>query len=497
MPYITGVDRFQLGMGQCLDDYVKADNPVRVVDAFVNALDFNALGFRKANLAKTGRPPFHPGDLVRVYIYGYLNGIRTTRKLETEACRNLEMMWLLRKLTPDYKTIADFRRDNREPLTRVFVQFNQLCKAWGLFGGKVVAADGTKIRASNSKRNNYTAKKVERHLAYLEGKSEAYLEELDEADSFETGVPQSARESIQQALQAIEARKNGYHTLAEEIKLNGEVSTVDPDARLMGVHNNGVDVCYNVQAVVDAKHSLVVVADVVNTATDQGQLSVMAGKAQEMLAVEEMKVLADKGYYVAEDLQRCEDAGIIAFVTRPTPSSSTGVREYLHDQFIYDSETDTYTCPQGKVLTRLNDKTEVERMEYRNWKACKECPVRQLCTTSKRGRRISRSKNQPVMDTVDMRTRANKALYATRQAIIEHVFGTLKRTMGFTHFLTRGLESVRVEASLAFLGYNLKRAISLLGVERMLKEMASKAEAISFVLWSTRVQVVLFRGILS
>jgi transposase len=482
-------------MAQCLDDYVGKDNPVRVIDVFVDTLDLNTLGFQKATLAKTGRPPFHPGDLIRLYIYGYTNGIRSTRKLEAEARRNQEVMWLLRKLTPDYKTIADFRRDNREPLTRVFAQFNALCREWGLIGGEVVATDGTKIRASNSKRNNYSAKKVARHLEYLATKDVAYLEELDECDSFECAPP-FARASIVQALKDNEARKEGYRALAEEISRNGEVSTVDPDARLMGVHNNGVDVCYNVQAVVDAKHSLVVVADVINSATDQGQLSVMGIKAQEALEVDELTNMVDKGYYMAEDLKRCEDAGIIVLATRPTPANSTGVKEYLNDQFVYDPQTDTYTCPQGKVLTRLNDKTEAERVEYRNWEACKECPVRELCTTSKRGRRISRSKYQPIMDTVDRRTKANRALYATRQAIIEHVFGTLKRSMGFTYFLTRGLESVRAEASLAFLGYNLKRAISLLGVERILKELASKAVAISFVLWPNRVRIVIFREIL-
>lgn len=479
MRYVKGVSRDQLELAQSLEDYVAKDSTVRVIDAFVGMLDLGELGFLKATPAKTGRPPFDPGDMLRLYIYGYTNGIRSSRRLEAEAERNREVMWLLRKLTPDFKTIADFRKDNKEPMRLVFRQFSELCRDWGLFGKDIVATDGTKVRASNSKRNNYTAKKVERHLSYLEDKISSYLKELDENDSSEAAVPKLPREAIEKKLKELEARKANYQALAEEIKNNGEVSTVDPDARLMGVHNNGVDVCYNVQAVVDSKHSLVVEVEVINTPSDQGQLSVMVGKAKEILEVDKITALADKGYYVGEDLKKCEELGITTCVARPGQSSSTGEKEYLQERFIYNPQDDTYTCPQGKVLTRLNSKEDLERKDYRNWKACKACPVKDKCTSSKRGRRISRSKHQDVMETVDRRTRVNKELYAKRQLIIEHVFGTLKRTMGFTHFLTRRLESVKAEIALAFLGYNLKRAINLLGVEWILSEMALKTRALS------------------
>jgi len=480
MHYVKGNSRCQLELPLSLDDYVASDNPVRVIDTFVDILDLGKLKFLKATLAKTGRPPFDPGDLLRLYIYGYMNGVRSSRKLEAEAERNQEVMWLLRRITPDFKTIADFRRDNKEPMRVVFRQFNELCKEWGLFGKEVVAVDGTKVRASNSKRNNFTAKKVERHLSYLEDRINSYLDELDENDSNEANMPKFSREEIQKKLQELEKRKENYKDLAEKIQKNGEVSTVDTDARLMGVHNNGVDVCYNVQAVVDSKHSLVVDAEAINNPADQGQLGLMAGKAQEMLQVQTIKTLADKGYYTTEDLKKCEAAGIVTYVARPAQSNSTGVREYYQDRFTYNPTDDSYTCPQGRVLTRMNDREDVERKEYRNWKACKQCPVKHLCTPSKRGRKISRSKDQAIMDAVDQRTRDNRELYLTRQLIIEHVFGTLKRTMGFTHFLTRGLESVRVEVSMAFLGYNLKRAINILGAERMIREMAAKMAAISF-----------------
>jgi len=478
MRYVKGISRDQLEFAQSVEDYVAKDNPARVIDAFVGMLDLVQLGFLKATPARTGRRPYDPGDMLRLYIYGYTNGIRSSRRLEAEAERNLEVMWLLRKLTPDYKTIADFRRDNREPLRLVFRQFGGLCKDWGLFGKDIVATDGTKVRASNSKRKNYNAKKVDRHIAYLDDRIGSYLKELDENDSSEVAVPKLPREVIEKKLKEMEVRKASYQALAEEIKKDGEVSTVDPDARLMGVHNHGVDVCYNVQAVVDSKHSLVVEVEVIKTPSDQGQLSVMVGKAKEILEVAKITVLADKGYYVGEDLKRCEEAGITAYVARPEQANSTGDKEYLQASFTYNPEDDTYTCPQGKILTRLNNKEDLERFEYRNWKACKACPVRDRCTSAKRGRRISRSKHFDVMEMVDRRTKVNKELYSRRQLIIEHVFGTLKRSMGFTHFLTRRIASVRAEIALAFLGYNLKRAINLLGVDWILNEMALRKRAL-------------------
>ena len=354
MGYIIGEDRNQIMLfPEYIDEYITEENPVRVIDAFVMALDIKELGFQRAIPAAVGRPPFNPRDLLKLYLYGYLNRIRSSRKLENETLRNIEVMWLLKKLSIDFKTISDFRKDNKSALKNVFKQFTQLCSNWGLFGKELVAVDGTKIRASNSKRNNFSAKKLDRHIKYIDEKVEEYMQCLDATDKEEQPVDRKiSTEEIKKRIEELKNRKVKYEEMKNNISETGEteISTTDKDARLMAVNNNGVDVCYNVQAVTDSKNKLVIDYDVINNPADLGQLSSMVEKAKEALDVEEIEALADKGYYQAEDLKACEAGRITTYVSKQVYSNATGEREYYSDKFKYDTGKDIYICPHDEIL---------------------------------------------------------------------------------------------------------------------------------------------------
>lgn len=470
MAYIQGEDRKQITLfANCIEDYVENDNPVRGIEAFVESLDINVMGFKKANPAEVGRPPYDPRDLLKLYIYGYLNRIRSSRRLETETGRNIELMWLMRKLTPDFKTIADFRRDNSDALKSVFRQFNILCKGWGLFGETIIAIDGTKIRANNSKKKNYSRKKVKRQITYIDQRIEEYLEQLDQADKDEAEIQVPTAQEIHQRIAKLKERKQDYQNLLEEMQNQGinEVSLTDPDARMMAVNNNGVDVCYNVQIAVDSLHSLVVDCDVINNPTDHGQLSEMGKRSKEVLEVEELDVLGDKGYYSAKDLITCEEEKLTTYVAKQKYAANIKDPEFYNSEFKYDAKENVYICPAGQKLYpgRIRKTGNTEGQDYKNYRACKNCQYKDRCTKSKKGRAIFRNIHQEFLDQVDKRTQENKVLYQRRQLIVEHPFGTVKRQWGFNYFLTRGLKSVKTEASLAFLAYNFRRVISILGVE--------------------------------
>lgn len=477
MSYIKGENRYEVTLfPESIDDYISEDNPVRVIDAFVQSLDMVKLKFKYAEPKKLGRHPYDPKDMLKLYIYGYLNQIRSSRKLEAEAGRNLELMWLMHKLKPDFKTIADFRKDNNKPLKEVFKQFNLLCNHWGLYGKKIIAVDGTKMRANNSKRNNYNEKKLKRHLKYLEEKINEYMTDLEETDKAEADTKIPTVEEINQRIKELENRKGNYEEMLKEIEEGEttEISTTDPDARLMSVNNNAVEVCYNIQAAVDEKHNLIVDCEVINNPTDHGQLSGMAKKAQELFDKKEIKVLADKGYYSTKELKACHEAGVETYVAKQKAANRTGDKEFYSAKFIYNSEQDHYVCPAGKILTpgrsrKGNDK--IIGYDYRNYKACSTCELKDRCTTAKRGRSIFRNIDQDLLDQIDKRTATNKLLYSKRQMMVEHPFGTVKRNWGYTYFLTQGLESVKTETSLIFLAYNLKRAINILGVKAMLQKL--------------------------
>ena len=476
MRYVKGEDRHQMTLfPESIDEYISQDNPVRVIDAFVNlSVDTQKLGFTYATPAHTGRPPYDPKDMLKLYIYGYMNKIRSSRRLELEAGRNLEVMWLMNKVKPDHKTISNFRKDNKKALKGVFKDFTLICKKWNLFSQEFIAVDGSKFRACNSKKNNFSKKKINRQLEYIDKKIESYLKELEHNDAEEAAIPQITEEEIKAKIEELKQRKQTYEKYKAEVEENGEVSTTDPDSRLMATNNNGVDICYNVQIAADSKHSLVVDVDVINNSADQGQLNPMARQAKETLGVETIEVAADKGYYVPEDLKKCEQENIITYVAKQDYGNSTGIKEYYAHKFTYDPEKNVYICPMGQELyyyrTRKTDGV-VKHLGYRNFAVCVKCPELGRCTTSKKGRTITRHADQDFLNIVDARTKANKELYKKRQMIVEHPFGTVKRAWGFSYFLTKGLASVRTEAALIFLAYNFKRVINIIGVEEMIKRL--------------------------
>lgn len=477
MAYITGEDRNQITLfPEAMDDYIADDNPVRVIEVFVNSLDMRELGFQRAEPNDCGRPPYDPRDLLKLYLYGYLNRIRSSRRLETEASRNIELIWLLQKLKPDFKTIADFRKDNSKAIKGVFKHFTLLCRDWDLYGKEVIAIDGSKFRASNSKRSNFSKKKIQRHLKYIDEKIASYLSEMDDNDQIEADVNVPSAAEIRQRIEELQTRKTKYIDLQEFMQETGvnETCTTDPDACLMAVNNNGVEVSYNVQTAIDQKYKLVVDSKVINNPADQGQLSNMAKQAKGILDVEEIKVLADKGYYSTKDLIECEANQIETYVPKQRFTGNIANSEYQADKFEYDPEKDSYTCPAGQSLypSRFREVKGVKYQVYKNQRACQQCDLKDECTKAQKGRTIHRNLEQEILEKIDKRTRENRELYVQRQMIVEHPFGTVKRSWGYSHFLTRGLNAVSTENKLHFLAYNLRRVINILGVEEIVRRLA-------------------------
>ncbi len=435
MGYIEGQDRNQMILfPETIDEYIREDNPVRVIEEYVEQLDMVELGFEKAVCAATGRPPYDPKDLLKLCLYGYLNRVRSSRRLEDEAGRNLEVIWLMKKLQPDHKTIADFRRDNIKAIRAVFRDFTRLCNEWGLYGRELVAIDSSKFRACNSKRNNYSAKKLERHIKYINEKIDKYLQEIEENDKLEEGIAKRpTADEIKERINELRERKQKYEKYKKQLKETGvtEISTTDPDARLMCNNNNAVDVSYNVQTTVDSKHKLIADFKVTQNPNDLGELDNMALRAKKLFGVESLEVVADKGYYKAEDLKKCVDNGITPYVTKQVYANGTGDKDFYSDKFKYDKERDVYICPAGKQLCYVRDRKQKEKgiisYEYRNYEACKDCELKGRCTKSKKGRLITRHVDQDFLDTIDLQTELNMDKYKLRQMIVEHPFGTIKR----------------------------------------------------------------------
>lgn len=480
MPYIKGINRSQISMfPETIDEYIDMNNPVRVIDAYVNQLDLEKLGFKFSLAPGAGRPPYDPRVLIKLYIYGYINKIRSSRRLEDEASRNIELIWLLNKLKPDFKTIADFRKDNKKAIKSIFRDFSNLCKEWGLYGKELVAVDGSKFRASNSKKNNFSNKKLDRHIKYINEKINQYMKELDEIDKTESIDQKPNLEEINKRLKELSNRKEIYEEYKKELKEEGktEISTTDQDARLMSNGNKTVDVSYNVQTTVDAKHKLIVDFEVTQNPNDLGELDDMAIRAKEFFEVEELTILADKGYYKAEDLKKCVENGITPYVAKQVYSNGTGDRDFYNDRFTYDKGKDTYVCPAGKELHYYRirkEKGEIIGYDYRNFTVCKDCDFKSNCTKSQKGRTIFRHRDQDFLDTINIKTEQNMDLYKQRQMIVEHPFGTIKRGWGAYYFLTRGIVSVSAETSLSYFAYNLKRVINILGVKEIIKRLEKR-----------------------
>jgi transposase/macrodomain Ter protein organizer (MatP/YcbG family) len=473
--YIAGPDRTQaVLLPEVLDDYVRADNPVRFLDAFVAQLDLGALGFQRAVPAETGRPGYDPGDLLRLYLYGYLHRIRSSRRLEQETHRNVELMWLLKRLTPDFKTIADFRRDHPEALKQVGRECILLCRRLDLFGGELLAIDGSKFRAVNARDRSYTAAK----LAKLEGEIDQtlarYLRELERQDQAEVGTEGPSAEALQEKIAALRERRAQYTALQQQLAASGEtaLSLTDPDSRPM-VSRGRIEVCYNVQTAVDAKHKLIVAEDVTNAAADRDQLSPMATAAQEVVGGAAPVVVADQGYYHGSEIKTCLEAGLTPLVPRPHTSANAPRGLFTKDDFTYDPAHDAYRCPAGATLTYRSTTVELGRTikNYRT-SACRGCALRARCTRNQDGRKITRWVDEHLLEAMEARLQRAPELMRRRKELSEHPFGTMKRGMDQGYFLLKGLRKVRGEFSLTSLAYNLKRVINIVGVPQLLAALA-------------------------
>lgn len=483
MSYIQGEDRNQnILFPQSLEELIDQDNPVRIIHEYVTQLDLKTLQFTHATDQQRGRPPYHPALLLKLYLYGYLNRIRSSRRLETETGRNVELMWLLQKLRPDFKTIADFRKNNKKALVQVFRDFTRLCSNWQLFGKELIAIDSSKFRACNSKKNNYSKKKLARHINSINEKITGYLSILDETDQMESSDRKPDAKEIKERIAQLKERKAKYQGYQDQLdKTNkNELSTTDPDARLMN-SNHRVEVSYNVQTTVDAKHKLIADFKVTDKPNDQRQLAPMAMRAKKILDNQAFTVLADKGYYHVHDLVYCHNKKITAYVPKKVYANSTGDESFFPDKFSYDPKEDCYYCPTGQRLSYDRSKKEYGKVvgdEYRNREACQNCPVKTRCSKNSKGRTVFRHKDQDILDGIERETRENLKTYKLRQMIVEHPFGTIKRAWGASYLLTRRKRSVSAEIALSFLSYNLKRVINILGTEEMIRRLRENSQAV-------------------
>jgi len=473
MGYVEGQDRKQTMLfPEVLEDYISEENPVRFIDVFIEGLDLSEMGFGRAVPKERGRPPYDPADLLRLYMYGYLNRTRSSRQLEREAGRNVELMWLMRKLKPDFKTIADFRRDNPQAIKKVCREFTLWCKRLELFGGELVAIEGSKFGAVNSPKRNFTEKKLKRLIEEIDGKIEQYLKELDRQDQQEVGERSLSTEELKEKIERYKQRRGQYEQLKRDLEQSGEsqVSLTDPQSRSMRV-GHGVEVSYNVQIVVDHKHKLVVEHEVVNEVTDQGQLSTMAKKAKETLGVESLEVVADRGYYNGEEVKTCEESGMTVYVPRPNNSSNLKRGLFTKKDFVYEPEKDCYRCPAGKELSyRFNSVEQGRAVRSYEIFGCNSCELKSKCSINKRGRRrITRWVNEAILEAMARRVAEHPEKMELRRCLAEHPFGTIKRVMNQGYFLMRGLTKVGAETSLTILAYNLKRVINILGVRTMME----------------------------
>jgi transposase len=474
--FIEGEDRHQVTLlPECLDDYIGEDNPVRVVDAFVEELDLHALGFEGVDPAATGRPSYHPSVLLKLYIYGYLNRIQSSRRLEREAQRNVELMWLTGRLAPDFKTIADFRHDNGAGIRNVCRRFVSLCRDLKLFSHAIVAIDGSKFKAVNSRDRNFTPGKIDARQRQIEQSIQRYLDALETADRTQPAEVEAKTERLTEKIKKLREQMKQLDDTKEKLKKepDGQRSLTDPDARsmLQSGKSTGI-VGYNVQTAVDARHHLIVAHEVTNVGHERAQLSRMAKAARDAMGKTKLQALADRGYFNGTELKACEDVGITTYVPKPMTSGAKAEGRFDKSDFIYVAKDDEYQCPAGeRAIYRFS---EVERNGLRTrlyWtSACPRCPMKDQCTPSDY-RRIRRWEHEDVTERVQQRMDRKPMAMTLRRCTVEHVFGTLKHWMGWTHFLTKKMEHVSTEMSLHVLAYNLKRVIAILGITRTIKAM--------------------------
>jgi len=478
--FVEGLDRGQGTLfPECLEDWIGEDNPVRVIDVFVDELDLSGLGFNRVTPQATGRPGYHPSALLKLYVYGYLNRVQSSRRLEREAGRNVEVMWLTGRLVPDHKTIADFRKDNGVAIRKVCSQFVGLCRGLGLFADAAVAIDGSKFKAVNNRDRNFTRNKMKRRMEQIEDSVERYLHQLDSADRQEPSVAREARtvrltEKIAKLKEEMERLKKLEVQMLEAP--DQQVSLTDPDARSMATSGRGSGVVgYNVQAAVDTTHHLIVAHEVTNTGSDRAQLSPMANKTKATLQVDKLDVVADRGYFSSDEILACDQAGITVTLPKPLTSGLKAKGRYGKQDFRYVAEDDVYICPAGERLVYHYTNEEKGLTLHRYWtNVCQDCAIKDKCTTGKE-RRITRWEHEHVLEAVQRRLDENPQAMRQRRETVEHPFGTLKMWMGATHFLMKRLKNVRTEMALSVLAYNLTRMMNIIGIGPLMAVIRAQA----------------------
>jgi transposase len=476
--FVEGEDRRQATLlPDCLDDYVTENNPVRVIEVFIDELDLGAMGFAGMLPAATGRPASHPATLLKIYLYGYINRIQSSRRLERETQRNIELMWLTGRLMPDVKTIADFRRDNGPAIRAACAQFVVLCRELNLFTRAVVALDGSRFKAVNNRDQNFTVAKVAKRIEQVEAGIARYLAALDRADWRDDDVAEAKTARLKEKIEGLRWQMQSLKGMGKQVEAlsDKQVSLTDPDARSMATSGKGTGIVgYNVQMAVDAEHHLIVAHEVTNIGSDRAQLTSMGQKALDATGCEELTVLADRGYYNGDEVLACEGTGVLPIIPKAQTSGNPKRGLFTGADFIYDAEKDRYTCPAGKHLTK--GKVRSDRRDdidhYGNLTACAACALKPRCTPDKH-KRVKRWEHEGVLDQMQTRLDRMPEAMTIRRQTGEHPFGTLKAWMGSTHFLTKTLEKVRTEMRLQVLAYNLKRMINIFGVKPLPEAIAA------------------------
>jgi transposase len=470
--FIEGESRTQSTLfPEALDDYITEENTVRVVDVFVDGLNLSALGF-KTQAAETGRPAYHPSTLLKLFIYGYLNRIQSSRRLEREAGRNVELMWLLSRLAPDFKTIADFRRDNTEAIKRVCREFVLICQKLNLFANSLIAIDGSKFKAVNNRNRNFTKTKIRLRLKQIDESIARYLGQIASADRVDLSTANKKKERLETKIGKLKKEVEQLNKIQEELKHlpDGQLSLTDPDARSMATSGRGTGmVAYNVQAAVDSKHHLILAHEVTNQGHDRAQLANMAKQARAITDREDLTVVADRGYYSGAEIKVCDDEGITTYLPKPQTSNNQAKGYYGKRDFIYHSKEDEYECPAGERAIYRFTREEGGKQIRRYWSSsCASCTTKSLCTSGK-VRRISRWEHELVLDKLEHRMELNPDMMKVRRSTVEHPFGTIKSWMGSTHFQMKTMKRVSTEMSLHVLAYNMKRVINILGAKQLMQ----------------------------
>lgn len=480
MNYIEGMDRTQIRY-ECLNDYIDDDSEVQVIDKLIDSMDLESLGFNMGNNEENGRARYYCGDMVKLLTYGYSNGPRSSRKLKRQTEINREVIWLIKGLKPKYRVIADFRKENIEPLKKVFEVFTEFCIELGLCSKELIAVDGTKIKANASRKKHYSKSKIKVMKEKAREQIDRYLKDLEENDMLEDSDEKEEKKvKIQQAIKKIEERQEKYKKIEKILKDKGvsEINLTDPDVATMNANNFGKDLAYNVQAAVDSKNNIIVACDVINNPTDLGELYDMSKKAKDILGLKEeetLETLADKGYFNTDELAKCEKDHIIPYVPRQKENNSTGNQDYVLSKFTYDEKENVYICPEGQKLYCHTEKMDAKEKIYYNTEACSHCKNRDKCTTSKeKGRKLRIQGNHEFGKASLMRVKDNYEKYRKRQTIAEPVFGTVKRALNFGYFLLRRIGNTLGEACLAFFAYNLKRVINIKGIKGLIEEIEHK-----------------------